>query len=184
GHFPLWNPYAQSGYPIYADLQGPAWYPLSIALAGTVGHTLYTLQLLFLGYVVVGGIGMMRLVRVLHGDARVALVIGLSYALSGFFTGHQMHFYAVISAAWLPWLLTAQLRLIHRPAWRPAVEAAIFQALLLTGGNHTFTLIGTWLLLALIAVRALRAWRAGERALVARLFAFQALFAVLALAMA
>lgn len=184
GHFPLWNPYAQSGYPIYADLQGPAWYPLSMALAGTVGHGLYTLQLLFLGYVVAGGIGMMRLVRQLHGDARVALVIGLAYALSGFFTAHQMHFYAVISAAWLPWLITAQLRLIARPAWRPALEAAVFQALLLTGGNHTFTLIGTWLLLALIAARSVRAWRQGDRSGVLRLFGFQALFAALSLVMA
>ena len=184
GHFPLWNPYAQSGYPIFADLQGPAWYPFSIALAGTVGHTLYTLQALFLGYVIAGGIGMMRLVRQLRIDARIALVIGLSYALSGFFTAHQMHFYAVISAALLPWLVTAQLRLIERPAWRPAVEAAVVQSLLLTGGNHTFTLIGTWLFLALIAVHGVRAWRQGDRPLLFRLLRYEALFAALTLAMA
>ncbi|MEO7080420.1 MAG: hypothetical protein ABIY71_02795, partial [Flavobacteriales bacterium] len=162
GQFPLWDPYAQSGYPIYTDLQGPAWYPFSIALAGTIGHTVYTLQALFLGYLIVGGIGLMRLVRTLGIDARIGLIIGLSYALSGFFTAHQMHFYAVISAALLPWLITAQIRLIEKPSWRPAVEAAVFQSLLLTGGNHTFTLIGTWLLLALIAVYVVRAWRRSD----------------------
>lgn len=184
GHFPLWDPYAQSGYPIYADLQGPAWYLPSMALAGTVGHTLYTLQALFLGYVVLGGIGFMRLVRRLHSDARTALVVGLAYALGGFFTAHQMHFYAVISAAWLPWLIAAQLQLLEKPAWRPAVEAAIFQALLLTGGNHTFTIIGTWLLLALIGVHAVRAWRKSDRPYIRRLLGHQALFAGLALVMA
>lgn len=184
GHFPLWDPYAQSGYPIFADLQGPAWYPFSIALAGTIGHTVYTLQALFLGYIIVGGVGMMRLVRQLRMDARIALVIGLAYALSGFFTAHQMHFYAVISAALLPWLITAQLRLIERPSWRPAVEAAIFQSLLLTGGNHTFTLIGTWLFLALIAVHAVRAWRESGRSSVIRLLGYEALFAALTLVMA
>lgn len=184
GHFPLWDPYAQSGYPIYADLQGPAWYPPSMALAGTVGHTLYTLQLLFLGYVIVGGIGLMRLVRHLHGDARVALVVGLAYALSGFFTAHQMHFYAVISAAWLPWLIAAQLQLLEKPSWRPAVEAAVFQALLLTGGNHTFTLIGTWLLLALIGLHAVRAWKGNDRSYIFQLLRHEALFTALALVMA
>lgn len=184
GHFPLWDPYAQSGYPIFADLQGPAWYPFSIALAGTVGHSLHTLQTLFLGYLIVGGIGMMRLVRQLRIDARIALVIGLSFALSGFFTAHQMHFYAVISAALLPWLITAQLRLIERPSWRPAVEAALFQSLLLTGGNHTFTLIGTWLFLSLIVVHGVRAWRQADRPYVFRLLRHEALFAVLTLIMA
>lgn len=184
GHFPLWNPYAQSGYPIHADLQGPAWYPPAIALAGTVGHSLYTLQALFLAYVILGGIGLMRMVQRLHIDARIALVVGLAYALSGFFTAHQMHFYAVISGAWLPWLLAAQLRLIERPSWRPAVEAALFQALLLTGGNHTFTLIGTWLLLALIGVRAVQLWKHGDLPSIRRLLGHQALFALLTVAMA
>ncbi|MCC6839920.1 MAG: hypothetical protein IT230_07155 [Flavobacteriales bacterium] len=184
GHFPLWNPYAQSGYPIHADLQGPAWYPPAIALAGTVGHSLYTLQVLFLAYLVIGGTGMMRLVQRLHGDACIALVIGTAYALSGFFTAHQMHFYAVISAAWLPWLLAAQFRLIGQPSARHAAEAAIFQALLLTGGNHTFTLIGTWLLLALIALQVVRHWRQGHRTRAVRVVGFQALFALLTVAMA
>lgn len=184
GHFPLWDPYAQSGYPIYADLQGPAWYPPSIMLAGTVGHTLYTLQALFLGYVIIGGVGFMRLVRQRGTDARIALVIGLAYSLGGFFTAHQMHFYAVISGAWLPWLLAAQLRSMDRPAWRPAVEAAIFQALLLTGGNHTFTIIGTWLLFALIGVHVVRAWRKGQYTFIRRLLGHEALFAVLSVLMA
>ncbi|MBS1547526.1 MAG: hypothetical protein JST38_04310 [Bacteroidetes bacterium] len=184
GHFPLWDPYAQSGYPIYADLQGPAWYLPSIALAGTVGHSLYTLQVLFLAYLVVAGMGLMRLVQGLHKDARIALVAGMAYALSGFFTAHQMHFYAVISGAWLPWLIAAQLKLLERPSWRPAVEAAIFQALLLTGGNHTFTLVGTWLLLALIGVHAVRAWRHGNRPYIVRMFGWQAVFAAAAVLMA
>lgn len=184
GHFPLWNPYAQSGYPIYADLQGPAWYPLSIALGGTLGHNLFTLQFLFLFYVCLGALGMRHLVQQQYRDPHAALVVGLAYGLSGFFTGHQMHFYAVISAAWLPWLIAAQLRLIAAPGWRPAVAAAVVQALLLTGGNHTFTLIGSWLLLALIAAQVAALLGKGEKAAVRRLLRFQLLFAGLVVLMA
>lgn len=184
GHFPLWDPYQQMGYPIFADLQGPSWYPVVIALGGTVGLSVYTLQVLFLAYVIVGGIGLMQLVRKLGADANIGLAMGLAYALVGFFTDHQMHFYAVISGAWLPWLFTAQLRLMERPSWRSAATAAVFQFLLLTGGNHTFTLIGTWLLLALIAVHFVRAWSGGDRTLAARIVGYEALFAGLTVVMA
>lgn len=146
GEFPLWNPHQQFGYPLHADLQGPAWYVESLAIGGTIGHTIYSLQALYLLYLIVGGCGMMRLVRNLYGDPRIGTVVGCGYALGGFFTGHQMHFYAIISAAWLPWLFDAAWELLRTPTWRAALRTAVFQGLLLTGGNHTFTIIGSYLL--------------------------------------
>lgn len=146
---PLWNPHQQFGYPIHADLQGPTWYVEALALGGTVGHGLYTLQLLFLLYVMIGGWGMMRLIRTLFNDARIALIMGMAYALGGFFTGHQMHFYSIISAAWLPWSFDAAIRLFRKPGWSNAAYFALVQGLLLTGGNHTFTIIASYVLFAL-----------------------------------
>ena len=166
GQFPLWNPHQQFGYPMHADLQGPSWYVEAIALGGTAGQGIHVLQALFLLYVMIGGWGMMRLIRNLYGDARAGLLVGMAYALGGFFTGHQQHFYAVISAAWMPWLFDAFLRLMQEPGWRPAARVSLFQGLLLTGGNHTFTIIGAYLLAALFALQAWRTWRAdGSRAL-------------------
>ncbi|HRD53888.1 MAG TPA: hypothetical protein PKY96_14710 [Flavobacteriales bacterium] len=162
GQFPLWNPHQQFGYPMHADLQGPSWYLEALALGGTIGHGVFVLQGLYLLYLFIGGLGMMRLVRDLHGDARAGLITGLAYALGGFFTGHQQHFYAVISAAWLPWLLLSFLRLLRAPSWKPAARVALFQGMLLTGGNHTFTIIGTYLLAALLIAHGWRAWRAGR----------------------
>lgn len=159
GHFPLWNPHQQFGYPMHADLQGPTWYVESLAIGGTIGHSIYTLQALYLLYLIIGGIGMMRLVRTLHNDARIGLVIGVAYALGGFFTGHQMHFYSVISAAWLPWLFAAALRLLREPGWKNAARVALVQGLLLTGGNHTFTIIAGYALFALVVVHTWRRWK-------------------------
>lgn len=160
GHFPLWNPHQQFGYPMHADLQGPTWYIESMALGGTIGHGIYTLQSLYLLYLIIGGLGIMRLVRTLHHDARIGLVIGAAYALGGFFTGHQMHFYSVISAAWLPWLFDAAIRLLREPGWRSAARVALFQGLLLTGGNHTFSIIAGYLLIVLLIVHAWPRWKA------------------------
>ncbi|MCC6938322.1 MAG: hypothetical protein IT226_08885 [Flavobacteriales bacterium] len=159
GHFPLWNPHQQFGYPMHADLQGPTWYIESLAIGGTIGHSIYTLQALFLLYLIIGGLGMMCFVRTLFDDARIGLIIGVAYALGGFFTGHQMHFYAVISAAWLPWLFDAAVRLFREPGWTNAARVALFQGLLLTGGNHTFTIIGGYVLFALFAAHAWERWR-------------------------
>ena len=176
GHFPLWNPMQQMGYPIYADLQGPAWYVEAIALAGTLGHSLFTMQALFLLYLVIGGEGMRRLALCMHGDRGAALIIGIAYSLGGFFTGHTMHFYSVISAAWLPWLIEAQLRLMAVPTWRDVLRAAVFQYLLLSGGNHTFNILATYLLVPLCVIRALTLWREGDPAGVKKLVLAQAAF--------
>ena len=184
GHFPLWNPLQQMGYPMYADLQGPAWYVEAIALGGTIGHSVLVLQGLFLAYLVIGGLGMRRLVLEVHGHEAAALVIGVAYALGGFFTGHTMHFYSVISAAWLPWLIEAQLRLMRAPCWRPALSAAVFQYFLLSGGNHTFTILVVYLLGALFAVRAVDLWRNGGRALLGRLFALEGVYVLLTVLLA
>lgn len=169
GRFPLWNAHQQFGYPMHADLQGPAWYVEAIALGGTIGQGIHVLQGLCLLYVMIGGWGMSRLSRTIQDDSRVALIIGVAYALGGFFTGHQQHFYAIISAAWLPWLLDAFVHLLREPGWRPAARVALFQGLLLTGGNHTFTIISAYLLLALLLVHAWSEWRS---ALMARASAF------------
>ncbi|MCC7501398.1 MAG: hypothetical protein IT229_02635 [Flavobacteriales bacterium] len=184
GHFPLWNPMQQMGYPIYADLQGPAWYVEAIALGGTIGQSILVLQGLFLAYLVIGGLGMRRLVLEVHGHEGAALVIGLAYALGGFFTGHTMHFYSVISAAWLPWLIEAQLRLMRVPNWRPALSAAVFQYFLLSGGNHTFTILVAYLLVGLFMVRTVGLWQSGGRAVLGRLLAWEGVYVLLTMLMA
>lgn len=156
GQFPTWAPYHQFGYPIHADLQGPAWYLEAIALGGTLGHDAYTLQVLYLAYLCIGGVGMQRVALRVQDDPTIAVVIGVAYALGGFFTGQQMHFYTVISAAWLPWFFHAVLDLLQVPGWRPAVRVAAFQALLLSGGNHTFTIISAYVCAILALVQCVR----------------------------
>ena len=76
GELPLWNPLQQMGYPVHADLQGPMWYPEAIAIGGTIGHSVITLQVLYLFYVIIGGVGLMRLCNTVHGDARVGVIAG------------------------------------------------------------------------------------------------------------
>ena len=184
GEWPVWNPYQQMGYPVHADLQGPSWYPEALLLGGTVGQSIYVQQVLVMIYLLVAGMGMYRLAKQLCGEHSAALAAGAAYMLSGFFTAHVMHQYAFISGAWWPWMFAAFLRLLAKPGWRPALEAAVFQFLLLTGGNHTFTIIGSYLLLALIIVRGIQLLRAGELRSALRLILYLIVFAAASLIMA
>ncbi|MEO8068052.1 MAG: hypothetical protein ABI599_10210 [Flavobacteriales bacterium] len=184
GEWPVWNPYQQMGYPVHADLQGPAWYPEALLLGGTIGQGIYVLQALVIIYLLVAGMGMYRLAKQFCGSHTAALTVGAAYMLSGFFTAHVMHQYSFISGAWWPWMFAAFLRLLQKPGWRPALEAAVFQFLLLTGGNHTFTIIGSYLMLALIAVRGVQFLRSGERRSALSLCSHLLLFASASLIMA
>jgi hypothetical protein len=169
GQFPLWNPYQQGGYPIYADLQGPAWSIEALAVGGTVGHSVFTLQALYLVYMIIGGWGMRRLALRLTDTPPAALMAGIAFALCGFFTAHGQHFYSIISGAWLPWLLWAHLLLLDSPGWKSAARLALVGAQLLTSGNHFFAVMVAYPMLALTAARAWAIWRARNPAALLRL---------------
>ncbi|MEZ4757170.1 MAG: hypothetical protein R2817_10115 [Flavobacteriales bacterium] len=156
GSLPQWNLWQQMGYPLHADLQGPAWYVEAIALGGTVGMGPAVQQGLFLAYIIIGAWGMRRWVEGLGASPSGALLGAAAYALSGFFTGHAMHQFAIISAAWLPWCLWGVQQLLARPGWRSALRLALFASLQLTGGNHSLLILTGYPLMVLVTVEL---WR-------------------------
>jgi hypothetical protein len=138
GIFPYWNPYQQLGYPIHADLQGPAWYIESLFFSMLTEQNPVSLQYLFVSYIALAGIGMYSLSFYLQKSKKVAWCIGLAYMLSGFFVAHSQHFYAIISAAWLPFIILNYLRLLQLGKLKYGIYTAVFLFFTITGGNHTF----------------------------------------------
>jgi Bacterial membrane protein YfhO len=149
--FPFWNPYQQLGYPIHADLQGPTWYLESFLLSMTVGQNNYTVQLLFIFYVFMAGMGIYFLSLCFHTNRNVAFLVGVSYMLSGFFVAHVQHLYAIIGAAWLPFIILNFYKMNAQKSYIHALYAAIFMFFNLTGGNHTFSIILVYLCLFIFA---------------------------------
>ncbi|MES2591329.1 MAG: YfhO family protein [Bacteroidota bacterium] len=139
--FPFWNPYQQLGYPIHADLQGPTWYLESILLSITTGQTNYTLHYLFIFYVFMAGMGMYFLSLAFQNNRTVAFLVGACYMLSGFFVAHVQHFYAIIGAAWLPYIIMNYYKMHLDKSYLRALYTSIFMFFNLTGGNHTFSII-------------------------------------------
>jgi hypothetical protein len=149
GTFPFWNPYQQLGYPIHADLQGPVWYFESWLLSMVSEQNPIVLQYLFVGYIALSGMGMYGLSYYLNGNKKAAWSVGVAYMLGGFFVAHSQHFYSIISAAWLPFIVLNFLKLMQLRQLKYGLYTSVFLFFTLTGGNHTFAFFTAYLLVTL-----------------------------------
>ena len=174
--FPFWNPYQQLGYPIHADLQGPTWYLESLLLSITTGQSNYTVQLLFVFYTFLAGTGMYFLSLCFHNNRSVAFLTGVCYMLSGFFVAHVQHFYAIIGAAWLPFIILNYYKMHVDRDYKRAIYASLFMFFNLTGGNHTFTFILSYLFIFISGYFIITAIKEKKHAEVFQLFKLNALF--------
>ncbi len=177
--FPFWNPYQQLGYPIHADLQGPSWYLESLILGSTIGQSNYVVQLLFVFYAFMAGVGMYFLSLCFHENKNAAFITGVCYMLSGFFVAHVQHFYAVIGAAWLPFIILNYYKMFTERSYKRAIYAALFLFFNLTGGNHTFTFILVYLFLAIGGYFLIVAIKEKKKEIVFQLLKLNALFVFL-----
>ncbi len=150
GHIPLWSPFPFAGFPFLADPQVGAWYPLNwpFFLAGVTPHLLSAENWL---HVLIACFGAYLLAFRLIGNRAAAVLAGLCYGLSGFFTGHSSHTVMVQTAAWLPWLLLIFDRAIESGAWRECVYGCLVSALVILAG-HFQSALYCFFALALFAI--------------------------------
>ncbi|MFN8534313.1 MAG: YfhO family protein [Dehalococcoidia bacterium] len=101
GRIPLWNPEIFLGVPMAANIQTAVLYPptwLTVGLPAPQAITVHTLLHVFLA-----GIGMYAFCRASVGLDRLgALVGGLVFMLSGFFSGQTGHPNQLAASAWIP----------------------------------------------------------------------------------
>jgi hypothetical protein len=104
GRIPFWTPYIWAGFPILADPQLGAWYPLNWPFL-LIGPTPGVFEVENLLHALLACYGAYLLAKRLFGHEAAALFAGISYGLSGFFAAHSSHTPMFQAAAWLPWLL-------------------------------------------------------------------------------
>ncbi|MFQ5613658.1 MAG: YfhO family protein [Anaerolineae bacterium] len=110
GRLPLWNPYAYSGSPFWADVQAAVFYPpslLTLALSGLAGgFSLFALELEAIAHFwLAAAFAYLFLRRVTQH--RLAGVVGaLVFTFSGYLTGYPSQQLAILEAdVWLPLVL-------------------------------------------------------------------------------
>ena len=156
GHLALWNPYTHLGYPLYADPQSGAWYPVVWLIGGLHGYNIYWIQAEFLFHVWLAGCGMFLLIHRLLRNSQVAWLAGASYLLSGFFTGNAQHLTWIISGAWIPFILYFFLLMSETGKFKDCLKCALVFFMLFTGGYPAFTILMVYILIFLSAVIIIR----------------------------
>ncbi len=150
GVFPTWNPYLLTGVPVCADLQYPLWSPEVWAIGLTTGYSIYTLHFLFIGYLVLAGYGMYRLTLHFNKHTAAALLAGVAYMLSGFFTGHGQALFSIVGAAWLPWVVLYMIKNCEKPGVYRTIKLALFIFMMVSTGYQFVSIITGYLLLAIL----------------------------------
>jgi hypothetical protein len=142
GFLPLWNPYLNFGFPIYADPGFAFWNPITWLFGAVIGYNAYTLTAEVLLFIYISGIAMFRLSRHLHFSLPASIATATMFMCSGFFTGQLQHINFLTSAAFLPLLIQQLLTLFTTPNYK---NASLFSASLYMtfAGGHPAMPIGT-----------------------------------------
>ena len=154
GRLPLWEPRMLMGFPLFAEGQIAALYPLHPILYGLFPIDVATNYdiLLHLSWVALGTYLFLRALRLSPASACLG---ALAFGFGGFFVPRLQHMSVMSTASWLPWVLWAWER--HEQArdararWRWFALLALFIAIQLLGGHPQFAFM-TVLLLCLYAL--------------------------------
>jgi hypothetical protein len=160
---PLWNPYQHCGYPIHADPQSSALYPIVWFFGYFWGYSIYVLSLDFTLHIFLAGVGMFTLGKTLGFRRNVALIMGIGYMFSGFFVGNAQHFMWIISATWLPFVISSYIRLSAKRSLRHAIVFSLFMFMLITGGYPAFTMVLLYFLIILFVFYAVTTYKTGGK---------------------
>ena len=173
GEFPFWSPYVYLGNPLYGDMQSGAWNPVVwfFSFIGRYDITLFHYENLL--YIFLGGVGMYKLTNRLFAHSHTALLIAVSYMLSGFMLSGQLINW-LAAAAFLPFVFHYYLCTAHRvrwtsrgqtlrqTSWSNAAKTGIALFFLLTAGYPSFFIITGYVLLALFVITVINRFRNNE----------------------
>lgn len=146
---PLWNPYETLGYPIHADPQSGAWYPFVWIIGATWGYDIYSLEFEFLLHIFIAGTAMFYLGRTLKLTKGSSFMIAVAYMFSGLIIGNSQHFTWIISAAWIPYIISFYLKFTNSKRITDAIITGFYMYLLVSGGYPAFAVILCYFLIIL-----------------------------------
>jgi hypothetical protein len=133
GSWPVWNPYVSFGQPLLATPTAAVFYPFTWLNLLLPAWTFYTWFAVF--HLVVAGCGAYALGRHLGLSRGGALTAGLLWVLSGPFLSLVNLWSHMAGAAWMPWVVRAGDRALHRPSARRTLSWGALLALLVLIGS-------------------------------------------------
>lgn len=159
GHLPLWNPYQLLGYPMHADPQSGAWYPITWLLSFINEYDFYAINIDLSLHYFIGGLGMFLLARTLKIKDSIAFIMGMSYMFSGFMVGGSQILVMIIAAAWFPFSINYLLKALKDPTFKNIFILAIINFLSLTGSYPAMTIILFYFYLVIAFIYLYKSYR-------------------------
>jgi hypothetical protein len=152
GHLPLWTDLLGNGAPLLANHQSATFYPFNlIYLVMPVEHAMgYSVVL----HLTMAGLFAYAWGRVIGLSRFGAMVIGLTFMLSGFFVSRTQFITIVNGAAWLPLLFLLSERLVCRRTLLDAVSLGLAMALQFLAGHAQLWFYSLWIVAAYVFARA------------------------------
>lgn len=151
GEMPFWSPYIYLGNPIYGDMQSGAWNPIVwlFSLISRYDITVFHYENLL--YIFLAGTGMYKLINLLVAHSHTALLIAVSYMLSGFMLSGQLINW-LAAAAFLPFVIRYYTQTLRSSSPGYAIKTGIALFFLLTAGYPSFFIITGYVLLLLFLI--------------------------------
>jgi hypothetical protein len=121
GRLPLWTPLLQAGFPLFAEGQVAALYPIHLLLV-TLLPPESAISLETLLHLSWAAVGMYALARGMRLTIPSAMLAGVAFSFSGFMIQKTYHMPILWTAAWLPWLvfLFERFQRARRERWQSA----------------------------------------------------------------
>ncbi|MBN1401271.1 MAG: hypothetical protein JXA74_10570 [Anaerolineae bacterium] len=130
GRVPWWTSSMGAGYPLLAEGEAGALYPVYWALYALLPPGL-ALSLGIVLHYLIAGIGFYVFLRELRLSAGAAYLGACAFALGGVMVAHLSHPSIIAVMAWIPWLFYASWRLATSPSLRRAAPFALLLAMVI-----------------------------------------------------
>ena len=163
GSLPWWTPNIGAGYPLLAEGEVGALYPLHWLLDRFLPPELALNASIILHYILAGA-GFFGYARTLGTSRKAAYFGALVLTLGGFYVAHLSHVSIIATAAWLPWMFALTHRLLaprdgeRRHLLWTTLGLGVVTGLQFLTGHPQISLLG---LMALAAYALFVAWPGG-----------------------
>ena len=179
GFFPFWNPFQQTGTPFYADLQAPTYYPELLYTSFLGGYSIYTMHLLFIGYLFISAMGMYQLSLFFNKSKKASFVAALAYIFSGYIVAHAQHFFLLVGMAWIPFVILSYIKLNQKLNLISTIKTSLFVFLMVTGAYQALSITLMYLLLLFFAYFIIKSIAENNRTRILRILKFNLIFAIM-----
>lgn len=150
GEMPFWSAFQHLGFPLHADPDTGAIYPIVWIISLVYGYDFYALNIEFCFHIFIAGWGMFRLMKHFSFSDTTAFLIGLAFMSNGVFVSNAQNFAFLIGMAWFPWVFQSLRESLRTPSMKNAFVLSTLLFLWLSGSYPGVVIIGAYVLFAYI----------------------------------